>query len=912
MSGIKTTTGLISGLNIGSIVDAIVNAERAPAARLESRLKDLQATQAGLGTLQAQLLSLSSASLSLSDRNTFTGLAIQNSDPAQFSVASKLNSLPGTYDLQSVQLATTHRVVSRGYSSPDAALNVAGQLVISRGGSLSRPVQLDLLNGGQGVRRGQIQLTDRSGATAKVDLRNAVTASDVVQAINASGVGVVASSQGGQFVLRDTTGQSGNLSVAEVNGGKAAADLGLVQSVAADTLTGADVLPVTSDFTINLLNDGNGLRQTTGVSDLSVNLADGSHVAVNLDGVATLGDVISKLNIAGAVGSKFSASLTNGRLVLTDNTTGSESFSVNNLSGSNAAEVFGLNAAASGNELTGKRLSAGLNSVLLRNLRGGQGIAQLGSIALTDRTGASATVDLSSAETLDDVLNGINTATASGNVRLKLQASLSDDGTGIVVRDTSGSTASNLIIADQSVGTTAANLGIAVNVSTSSIASGSLNLRRVNEATSLSTYSPRGTAVSNGGIQLTDSAGDTAVINITSDVKTIGDVLDRINAAGLPVTAQLSETGDGVELIDNSGGTGNFTVVDIGGKTAADLRLTSAAVTGGDGKPRINARQVAAVTVEAADSLSAIAAKINALGGTVRASVQATGAALNGFRLSLQSTTSGGAGQFRVTETGLNLGLATGQVGQDAVLRVGGNSPSATLLSSSANTFTNAVGGLNVTLLVAGTSSATVTASTDTAKIESALTGFVSSYNSYIGKVAELTDFDPTTQKRAALQGVNSPLALAARFSNLVNRRSGAANASIRTLADVGLRVSAGGKLTFDATKLESALNDHPDEVRALFSDTTNGFAKQFNKALDNASNTTNGTLTLETNSLKNTTDDLQKRITAFDDRLAIRRQRLEQQFSQMEATLSHLQSQQSSLTGLSSVLANLRGGTSS
>src|SRR5262249_38493969 len=145
--------------------------------------------------------------------------------------------------------------------------------------------------------------------------------------------------------------------------------------------------------------------------------------------------------------------------------------------GSNAAQVLGLDATASGNVLTGKALTGGLDSVLLRNLRGGQGITTPGQISLTDRTGATAVVDLSQAESLDDVLTAINQAATAGNVKLKLQASLDANGTGIVVTDTSGQTASNLVISDVGGGSVAGDLKIAVNSATNSVSSGSLGLR---------------------------------------------------------------------------------------------------------------------------------------------------------------------------------------------------------------------------------------------------------------------------------------------------------------------------------------------------------------------------------------------------------------------------------------------------
>ena len=904
VTGVRTSTGLISGIDIGALVDAILNVQRAPARRLEVRLQNTQTVQAGLGQLQAQLLSLSTAITALSDKNTFNSLSVQNSDPAQLGVVARKTAAPGTYQFQSVRRSTTHQVVSRGFANGDAQqVGAAGQLVISRGGQLAQPVKLDLLNGGQGVRRGTIRITDRSGATADVDLRDAVTVADVVDAINAQASGIRAEAVGDHLQLTDLTGQTAaELSVTDLGGGHAAEDLGLAQSVASATLTGSSVFQVTDQFTFSLLNGGNQLRQLKDADDLSITLADGTSLAINLDAAANIADVLNKINNHADNAGKLTAALTDGRLVLTDNTTGTETLQVANLPSSNAREFLGLDTAVAGNVLTGRVLTAGLDSVALHQLRGGQGVTQLGEISLTDRTGASTTIDLSNAETLDDVLAAINGSS------LQLRAELNERGTGIVVRDTSGATASNLVIADVNGGTVAADLGIAIDDAVASVDSGNLGRRNVNEATSLLTYSPKGTAVTTGSFRITDSSGQEAVINITSAVKTIGDVIDRINLAeGISVTARLNATGDGFELVDEAGGTGTLAVTEIGGKTAADLRLLGAATVGSDGKQHVTSRQALIVDVAATDTLSIIASKLNAIGGTVRASVIDTGAALNGFRLSFRSTLSGGSGSFVVEDFGVGLGVAVQDQGRDAVLRIGADPATAFLKTSSSNVFSDAVTGLDVTVLQAGTAPASVTVSSDTAKVEAALNDFVTKYNAYIDLSTSLTKYDPATQTRSALQGTSQPLAIQTRFNSLINRVSGSADDPVRSLADVGITLTTGGKLTFDSARLNDTLRANPEAVLTYFTSLTSGFGPEFDKALNGYNDSITGSLTVQSQQLQKSTDDLVDRIARIDAQLEFRRVRLERQFLQMETALGNLQAQQQALSGLTSVLNNLQ-----
>jgi flagellar hook-associated protein 2 len=184
---------------------------------------------------------------------------------------------------------------------------------------------------------------------------------------------------------------------------------------------------------------------------------------------------------------------------------------------------------------------------------------------------------------------------------------------------------------------------------------------------------------------------------------------------------------------------------------------------------------------------------------------------------------------------------------------------------------------------------------------------FVTAYNNYVDLSTGLTKYDTATQTRSALQGTSAPLQIQARFGTLINRVTGTPDTSVRSLADAGVKLATGGKLSFDADKLAEAIADDADAVRNLFTSSTTGFATEFDKALDYFNDDINGTLTVQNESLQKTADSLTSRIEAIDLALEGRRARLEQQFAQMESILSGLQSQQQSLTGLSTILSNLK-----
>lgn len=902
---INSSTGLVSGLNISDIVTSLVTSQKNAVTRLQARGQTFQNTQVGLNTLSAKLLTLTTSSVSLGLAANFQTFAANSSDTNTLTAKAGTAAVAGTYQFQALRLASAQQVLSRGYT--DATQTVgAGTLTVAAGGGLASETTLSALNGGAGVRRGVIRITDRSGATADVDLTGAASVNDVVKAINStSGINVSASVDGDKLVLADATGQSAsNLIVVDKAGGNAAADLGIRQSVASATLTGSSVYQVGGNFSLSKLNDGNGLRQTTGQPDLRIVLTDvaATTLDVNLDGANTLNDVVSKINSATGNDGKLTAAVTNGKLVLTDTTGGggAANLAVSNLNGSNAARTLGLDAAATGGTLTGNRLGAGINSVLLKNLRGGAGISQTGQISLTDRAGTTAVVNLTGADSLDQVLTAINNAT-DGVTKLKLQATINSAGTGITIQDSSGQTASNLVIADVGGSTLATQLGISVNAAQTSIKSGSLNLRYVNEATSLSTYGTGATDIRRGSIGIKDSTGIEYFVNINSDVKTIGDVIDKINTAtGNKVTASLNETGDGFVLKDQAGGGGQIVVRDLDNKTAADLKLAGTGTTGLDGKSQLSSRAATIITIASTDTLSGITDKLNAAKVGIAASVVNDGTAFSPNRLSLTSNIGGAAGRFLVDDGGLDLGFAINSAGQDALLRVGSDASTGFVISSGTNTFDKLSSGLTITLKAASATPTTVTVSQDISRVTASIQSFVNNYNGTITQIADATKFDTTSKASGPLRGEGVTLRVKTALGNLVTgTRFGTSGNDVKSLAGIGVSISSTGQLSFDTDKFAAAATKNPQAIADFFAQAETGFAKKLKSTIESFTDEQTGQLTAASNAAQASITTLEKRITDLNTLLDSKTQRLLTQFYQLETILGKLQSQQSALNKL-------------
>ena len=147
------------------------------------------------------------------------------------------------------------------------------------GGFVDEGLSLDLLGGGAGLTRGKIRVTDRSGASAEIDLRYARSIDDVLTAINDNAdIDVSAVAVGDRIRLIDDTGQTAaNLRVQEVGGGTTAASLGLSGvNAAASQADGADVLRLYDGLRLDQLNDRTASIFDEALSDLTVQFRDGT------------------------------------------------------------------------------------------------------------------------------------------------------------------------------------------------------------------------------------------------------------------------------------------------------------------------------------------------------------------------------------------------------------------------------------------------------------------------------------------------------------------------------------------------------------------------------------------------------------------------------------------------------------
>jgi flagellar hook-associated protein 2 len=904
MGTITSGIGLVSGINTTEIINQLMRLEERPKTTLQTRIDNTNKQKLALVDLSTQFASLKLYMTSMKKPSAFTSAVATSSNEAVMTASTTGSPTPGSYQFQVARLVTTQQAISNGFSNFNTTPVGAGKITIEQGGGdLTQPSALSELRGatGEGVRRGQFRLTDRSGRSSVVDISAAVSLEDVVKKINTNvDVSVRASIDGDGLKLTDLSGGTGNLTVLDVGTGTSAADLGIAKSVNAATLSGDAINGISRSMQLSQLNDGRGVRTApSAASDFRVTFADNSSLDINLSAAKSVGEMIDTINKADPAKLRASIAADGHGFKLEDLTVSGGDFTVTALNGSKAAADLGIDGAVGNTEINGGWVLSKLNTVLLSSLKGGQGVTT-GSITITNRRGdPDVTVDLTSAKTVQDVLDTINNAGAG------VTASLKSSGNGIQITDTTGGSGP-LTIADFGTDTFAQALGIAGTFEASNVQGENLQRQWVTENSLLSTYNG-GKGVGQGVIKITNSAGKTFSVDLTGlSIQRLGDVIKAINAKNGGVTASINENGDGLLLTDTAGGGGKLLVEDTAGTVAADLNIKGKSESG----TRIDGSFERTIDVTATDTLATLQTKIQTLNFGIGAQIINDGSASSPYRLSMTAKNTGVAGRV-VLDMGSTSVQAQNLVdAQDAAVFVGGASGvgQPLLITASRNQISGVIAGVSIDLHAVSASPVSLDVSRNIDTSVEQMTKFAEGFNAVLDKIAELTKFDAATGTKGILLGDATVRGIADQMFQALNSTL-KEGGRFKVLSDVGLKIVSGGRVEFDEDKFRSAYGTDPDAVQRLFTHMETktdekgkevtvgkGLGYVLENAITKLIDPVNGLITQENKTLDGRTTQFQSKINTLDKMLTAKRLRLERQFAQMESVLAKLQTQQSSL----------------
>jgi flagellar hook-associated protein 2 len=821
MGQITSGIGLVSGINSKDIIDQLIALESRPKVNLLTRIDTENKKKLAFTDIQTRLTNVRLFGTSIKKPQTFRAADVKSTDENVVTGTASSGAAAGSYRMSVARLVTSQQAVSRGFADFNSTPVGAGTMTLELGGGeINTPTRLEELNGGDGIRRGQFRIQDRSGKSTVIDATDAVTLDDIIKKINTSlDVNVKAQIKNDTIVLTDQSGQfASNLRVEEVGDGHTAEDLGILQNVGANSITGTRLARLKPGTALDKLNDGRGVGLNNGQPDFRVTMGDGTEFDVSLTGAKTIGDVITQIN--SVIGGKGYADFTSdGKGIRVadysidyndpDNPPAS-TISIAALNGSTAAKDLGIEGTGTtGGFIDGSGVIAGINTTLVNSLRGGRGLT-LGTIRIQDRSGTTSDINLAGANTVEEILTRINDA------NVNVLAEVKPGGNGITLTDKTNRLG-QLVITDQS-GEAAAQLGIAgsFDPTTKNTTINGANLQKAwfNSDTLLRDLNG-GKGVPDGKFRITDSAGKTRTITVDGTKDTsVSDLIAKINAGtGFGVKAGINENGDGLLLTDSAGGSLKMKVEELdNGTVAKSLNVvgTAAATT-------INGSWEKTITISATDKLQDVSKKIQDLNWGLSPAIINDGSGEKPYRLSLTSVSTGRAGRVVFDSGAVNLGERVLVDAQDAAVFVGSdNGAQPMLITSNSNQITGAIRGVTLNLNGVSKEPVTVNVARNVDNVVESANKFVEDFNGLLTQLKTYTKFDSATNTRGELLGDTTAQSVETELFGMINT-VGNKDGKYRIPADVGFRVGTGGVLEFDEQKFRAAYADDPEAVTTLF-----------------------------------------------------------------------------------------------
>ena len=313
--------GAGAGFDTKKIVEALVNAERAPTeARINSKIAESDAKISGLGKAVSVLSVVKDAAERLNDAKDFNTFTVNNSQESAFSATSTTSARAGSNNITVSQIAQEQRSVSNAFASETNAFN-ANPITVSISVGSSNPTTTD------------ITVTDAS-------------LQGTVSAINAANLGVTAeivdTGAAGDRYRIQLIGETGAENAFTLTSSDSALTFSSVQ-----TATDAQLNVNGIDFTrsSNVIDDvitGVTLSLntvTSGAANLSINQDDSQARANIVDFVAIYNEAqrqlkeLSNSSVGGELaGDSIFRSLTSSLRSLVLGTSSSASGNVSNLS----------------------------------------------------------------------------------------------------------------------------------------------------------------------------------------------------------------------------------------------------------------------------------------------------------------------------------------------------------------------------------------------------------------------------------------------------------------------------------------------------------------------------------------------------------------------------------------------------
>ncbi|MFO1063252.1 MAG: flagellin [Pirellulales bacterium] len=376
------------------------------------------------------------------DQYLFSGSKV---DKSPLSFAGNAVGFSGTdVDLQSI--SDYNSTIAANITAEDAFGVKSSQVVgsVDLNPAVTLATRMSDLNAGDGAKPGAIEVRDGNNVL-QIDLSSVHTLQDVVDKVNAQSIGgraLQASLTTVGLKIEFADGQPGQLGIAEVGAGQTAKDLGILTNniLSSSPVVGTDLNPQLTKLTpISSLFGGAGVSNN---QTLRIRQNNRDYI-ISTSGLNTVEDLLNRFERSGA---RIQASIDgpSGKLKVQSIESGT-TLSIGESGGTLASQL-------------GLRTMDVTTPVSQLNF--GQGIytsPTVVDLTITRTDGSALSIDLDGVQTVGDVINRINTNVNNFNPALRVVASLSTSGNGLVLKAPAG--AQQISISSSGGSQAAAGLG---------------------------------------------------------------------------------------------------------------------------------------------------------------------------------------------------------------------------------------------------------------------------------------------------------------------------------------------------------------------------------------------------------------------------------------------------------------------
>ncbi len=259
-----------------------------------------------------------------------------------------------------------------------------------------------------------------------------------------------------------------------------------------------------------------------------------------------------------------------------------------------------------------------------------------------------------------------------------------------------------------------------------------------------------------------------------------------------------------------------------------------------------------------------------------------------------------------VYDRGITENLTQTQNAEDSLISVDGIDN----IKRSTNTIDDVISGVTLYLKDEDPlSPLTVSVNRSDTLFTSRVNSFLTAYNGLVDTLKNLQLYVPDTQETGTLFADSTTRRIDQQIQGLIARSVPGAEAGFANLTNLGITTDEDGKLTMDASAFSRKLTEDFDAVADFFTASTSGaegFAVKFIESIDDILNTDSGTLTVRTDGIQDSIDDMDEQIERLQARLTNTEHRLKAQFVSLEILLGQYKNVSDSLTSQLDALSNL------